>query len=317
MEEFEDKRQEEFLEEEEGEDFIEQIKTFIDNGNDEELLSYLSSTHPADTAETMTALDDDDAALYLLRLCSYEDQAHVLIELNEDLLSSILENLNLKELAEIFQFLESDDIIYLVSQLPSEKGEQALNTISTREAFRLRKQLKYEEYTAGRLMSNEFATARETDTVRKGILSLRRVAKNDHDIFLLFVTDQEGVVRGYVGLKDLFSNPRAKIQEIMKTSIKTVHYSMKQEEVARFFQKYDYVSAAVVDDEERMIGRITVDDVLDVMQQEASEDIYKMAGLSEDERIYAPVWDTVKTRIPWLHLNLLTAVLCFFCCYFL
>ncbi|MBL0265647.1 MAG: magnesium transporter [Leptospiraceae bacterium] len=121
--------------------------------------------------------------------------------------------------------------------------------------------------------------------------------------------DQKGIVKGHLQLKDLLlSHHKNKISKIMKP-VQTIHYSMDQEEVARFFRKYDVVSAPVVDDEGKMIGRITVDDVLDVVEAEASEDILRLGGLSEDEKLKTSIWDSVKRRIIWLALNLFTAMM--------
>jgi magnesium transporter len=289
---------------------LEHIQELIDSANDSGLQEFIKNSHPADLAEVLEDLNDEDYAIYLFRLCEETLQAQIIVELDEDLQSSIMETLNLKEISNIVENLESDDITYLVSEVNTEKAEQILNTIDSAESSKIRDQLKFEESSAGRLMSNEFAAVYEEDTVKRGIVNLRKVASGDTNIYLLYVLDTNGIAKGYVTLKDLFfSDTRMKIKEIMKTTLKTVHHSMDQEEVAKFFKKYDYVSAAVVDDEGKMIGRITVDDVLDIVDEEATEDFMRIGGVSEDEKLNQSLLESVKSRITWLHINLLTAVL--------
>ncbi|MEM7183528.1 MAG: magnesium transporter [Spirochaetota bacterium] len=294
----------------EAHEIIDTINTWIESSNDEKLLEYLQDLHPADVAETMTALDKEDNAIYLFRLCEPLKQGQIIVELNEDILAELIESLNLKEISLLSTDMESDDLTYLLSEIPQEKAEHILNSIDSEESSKIRSQLQYEENTAGRLMSTEFVVVRENESVRKGIYNLRKISKRDHKVYIMYVVNTQDVVTGYVSLKDLFfAKDKTKIHEIMNSEIKTVQYDMDQEEVARFFQKYDYISAAVVDENGVMLGRITVDDVLDIVEEEASEDILRMAGLSEDEKFYTPIFETVKSRIPWLHINLITAVL--------
>lgn len=291
-------------------EWIESIQSWIESSNDEKLLSYIQESHPADIAEIMALLSDDDNATYLFRLCEPFKQGQVIVELNDEHIAAIVERLNLREITALSADMETDDLTYLLSEIPEEKAEHILNAIDYEDSTKIRSQLQYEENTAGRLMSADFMAVREHETVRKGIYNLRKNYKKEHKFYILYVINSRDLVTGYVSLKDLFfSNPKAKIYEIMNTDLKTVSYDMDQEEVARFFQKYDYVSVAVVDPDGHMLGRITVDDVLDIVEEEASEDILRMAGLSEDEKINTPIWETVKSRIPWLHVNLLTAVL--------
>lgn len=274
------------------------------------LNEFLETSHPSDIAEVMDDLDEEEHAIYLFRLCPKNIQSLVLVELSEELQATLVDELNIKEISNIVVNLESDDLTQLVSEIPKEKAEQILNSIDQEDSSRIRDQLKFEEHTAGRIMSNEFAAVKEEELVKKGIAYLKKLAKENKSFYLLYVVNLNGVVIGYVSIKDLFfANPRAKISEIMKADIKTLHYTTDQEEVARFFQKYNYVSAAVVDDQGKMIGRITVDDILDVVEEEATEDLLLMGGVSEEEKVDDSLLDSVKSRITWLHLNLLTAVM--------
>ncbi|MCB1179323.1 MAG: magnesium transporter, partial [Leptospiraceae bacterium] len=152
------------------------------------------------------------------------------------------------------------------------------------------------------------ASVKLDDSARKGIQSIRKAAKVTDDIYVIYVVDEEGLVKGIVNLKDLLIvNPRTKIFKIMHP-VKTIHYSTNQEEVANFFKKYDYMSAPVVDDSGKMIGRITIDDVLYIAEEEATKDIYQMGGVNEDESITSSLWNSVKHRLIWLNMNLFIAM---------
>ncbi|EIE01595.1 magnesium transporter [Leptospira licerasiae] len=280
----------------------------IENKDNKFLLAFTSSNHPADIAEVLEKLDIDEA-FYVFKLCDSEQQSEILVEFDEDLQADLISRLNMKEISPIVENLEPDDVTNLISEIPKHKAEEILNSLDREDSSQIRKQLNFREYTAGRLMTTEFASAYETDTVRKAIIKLRRVAKETDDIYLLYVTDAENHLKGFIRLKDLFLAPlNQKASKLVKEEVFSIHYDTDQEEVARIFRKYDLVSAAVVDDLDRIIGRITVDDILDIVQEEASEDILRMGGVSEEERLNTSIWDSIRRRLTWLVINLGTAV---------
>ncbi|MEI1278184.1 magnesium transporter [Leptospira venezuelensis] len=289
-------------------DWMDSFLEKIENKDNKFLLSFTSSNHPADIAEVLEKLGIDEA-FYVFKLCDSEQQSEILVEFDEDLQADLISRLNMKEISPIVENLEPDDVTNLISEIPKAKAEEILNSLDREDSSQIRKQLNFREYTAGRLMTTEFASAYETDTVRKAIIKLRRVAKETDDIYLLYVTDSENHLKGFIKLKDLFLAPlNQKASRLVKEEVFSIHYDTDQEEVARIFRKYDLVSAAVVDDLDRIIGRITVDDILDIVQEEASEDILRMGGVSEEERLNTSIWDSIRRRLTWLVINLGTAV---------
>ncbi|GBF42084.1 magnesium transporter [Leptospira ellinghausenii] len=289
------------------EEFVEQIKSSIEAKDQSHLKSLLDGAHPADVVTLFKDLEREEE-LYLFRLLSVEDQAYSLIKMEEETLESFLEELSVDEISKTLSHIETDETTYLLSYLPGAKRELVLANLSKTDSFEIRSQLGFREYSAGRLMSKDFATVTITDNVRKGIINVRKKAKEIEDIYQIYVTNEDGVLEGFIPLKDLFLTPiNTKIAKITNFSIIAFHYDVDQEEVANTFKKYDLVSAAVTDDLGRIIGRITVDDVLEIVEEEASEDILLMAGVSEDERLSTPILQSVKRRIVWLNVNLLTA----------
>ncbi|PJZ65105.1 magnesium transporter [Leptospira wolffii] len=290
-------------------DWMEFFSEKIEKKDTEFLLAFTSANHPADIAEVLERLDIEDA-FYVFKLCDSEQQSMILVEFDEELQADLISRLNMKEISPIVENLETDEVTNLISEIPKEKAEEILNSLDKEDSSQIRKQLNFREYTAGRLMTTEFAAAFEFDTVRKAIIKLRRVAKETDDIYLLYVTDAENHLTGFIKLKDLFLAPlNQKVSRLVKEEVFSIHYDTDQEEVARMFRKYDLVSAAVVDDLNRIIGRITVDDILDIVQEEASEDILRMGGVSEEERLNTSVWDSIRRRLVWLFVNLGTATI--------
>lgn len=285
------------------------LKSLVKAGKDEEIIEYIAGTHYADLSEAIQEMDIEEA-FYVFRLFSPEKQSEILVEMDEDFQSEFLERLQPKEISPIFENLESDDITYILGEVEPEKAEEVLKNLDIEDSHLIRAQLEFEENTAGRIMSSDFASVFGTDTIQKAVTKVRKIAKDVDDIYLVYVIDKEGKLLGFVRLKDLLLNSHStKLNKILDSHVFSVHYNTDQEEVAHLFRKYDLVSIAVVDDEGKMIGRITVDDVLDVVQEEASEDIYRMGGVSEDEKLNTSILESLKKRIVWLVVNLATAVL--------
>lgn len=270
------------------------------------IYSFLEFSHPADIAEVMETLDLEDA-IYIFRLCDVERKRQIFMNLSDEMQEEFLENLEVQEVQEFVKEMESDEVTYVLSDLDKEKTEEILKGISHEDSVRIRTQLAYEENTAGRLMNVDFATVKITDSARRGIISVRKAAKQTDDIYVIFVVDDKNHLKGYVKLKDLLiANSETPIADLMQP-IKSIHYNTDQEEVAKFFKKYDMVSAPVVDDDGVIIGRITIDDVLHVVEEEATEDIYRMGGVSEEETISSSIWHSIRHRLAWLTINLAIA----------
>ncbi|MDX1957809.1 MAG: magnesium transporter [Leptospiraceae bacterium] len=280
----------------------------IENRNIEIATKYIELAHPADIAETIEALKFKDA-LFLFRLGDLEKQRLIFVELTDEKQSEFVDELTLKEISTIVEQLDSDEVTDLFSELDKEKAEEILNTIDRVDTEMIRTQLNFSEGSAGRLMNTDYATVYMNENAYRAISSVRRAARNTEDIYVIYVMDENDSLKGIIKLKDLIlANPKTRIQKMMKP-IKAIHYNTDQEEVARYFQKYSVVSAPVVDDSGKMIGRITVDDVLNVVQEEATEDIYRLGGVSEEESLTTSLWSSVKHRLIWLNTNLFIALL--------
>jgi magnesium transporter len=280
----------------------------IKNREEEIVSELILVSHPADLAEMMERMELEDT-IYFFRKCEFENQRKIFVELSDELKSVLAENLSLQEISRIIEDLESDEVTYLLSDLDKNTAEVLLNTIEKEESDKIRTQLNFDENSAGRLMNLEFAVIRDTDNARKAIQVLRKIAKEIDDIYVIYVTDKLGILKGLVHLKDLLiANPRTNVEKLTKP-VQSFHYSTDQEEVALTFKKYNLVSAPVVDDNNKIIGRITVDDVLDIVEEEATEDILRMAGVSEEETLTSSIWESVKGRMLWLVINLAIAML--------
>ncbi|MCZ8343702.1 MAG: magnesium transporter [Leptospira sp.] len=287
--------------------FVSAIQTKIAENHTRDLKQMLAGAHPADLVTLFRDLKEDEE-LFLFRLLSPEDQAYSLVKMDEETLTFFLTELSVEEISLPLKQIETDETTYILSNLDDEKRELVLSKLSKSDSVEIRSQLGFREYSAGRLMSKDFATVSLSDNVRTGIINVRKKAREIEDIYQVYVTDEDKVLKGFIPLKDLFLTPiNTKISKITNFSVFSFHYDIDQEEVANTFKKYDLVSAAVVDDLGRIIGRITVDDVLEVVEEEASEDILRMAGVSEDERLSTPILQSVKRRIIWLNVNLITA----------
>nr|WP_100764953.1 magnesium transporter [Leptospira ellisii]PJZ93256.1 magnesium transporter [Leptospira ellisii] len=290
-------------------EWLEFVSEKIQAGDDPFLDRFLRINHPADIAEVLEKLEEDEA-FYIFKRCDSELQGSILVEFDEEFQADLISRFQMKEISPILENLETDELSSLISEFPREKAEEILNSIDEEDSSQVRKQLTFREYTAGRLMNTVFASAVETDTVRKAIIKLRKIAKETDDIYHLYITDEDNVLKGYVKLKNLFLAPlNGKVNRLMKTGFTSIHYDTDQEEVAKIFRKYDLVSAAVVDDLGRILGRITVDDILDIVHEEASEDILRLGGVSEEEKMSSSVFTSAKRRMVWLLINLGTASL--------
>ncbi len=288
------------------EENLESIQEEIKNRNLFVIYSFLEFSHPADIADVIETLELEDA-LFVFRLCDIERKRQIFMNLSDEMQGEFLENLEVNEVQELLKELESDEATYVLSDVDEEKTEEFLRGISHEDSVRIRTQLAYKENTAGRLMNVDFASVKVTDNARRGIISVRKAAKQTEDIYVIFVVDDENRLKGYVKLKDLLiATPETPITELMQP-IKSIHYDTDQEEVAKFFKKYDMVSAPVVDENDIILGRITIDDVLHVLEEEATEDIYRMGGVSEEETINSSIWDSIRHRLVWLTINLFIA----------
>jgi len=279
-------------------------------GREDQVQESMRRLHPADAAEILDALEEDDLRARLFAHLETARAAAVLSLLNDQVRETLLDTLPETRLRGMLTALESDDAADLLAELPREKVERLLQSIPPRLSADVRDLLRYDEESAGGIMQREFVELPADATVDDAIDVVRRRAADVPDIHNIFVTDETHQLIGVLPLRFLIlANPRTALRNIMQTEPVAAHTGMDQEAVATLFDKYDLLSLPVVDSAGRLVGRITVDDVVDVMKDEASEDIYSLAGLSSEASVHESVRDSVRRRLPWLIVNLGTCCL--------
>ena len=244
-------------------ELLDSITVLIEAKDTKSLLTIFADIHTADIAEIINHLDVDEAT-YVFELLPTEPASEVITEIDENLREKILKVIDAKKIANIVDELETDDATDIVSDLPDNIAEQVLRHIDKEYSEDVKELLKYDEDTAGGIMTSDFVYVSDTATVKDAIEEVRKNAEEYEHIY------------------------------------HSVSTEMDQEEVANTMEKYDLVVIPVVDDKKRMLGRITIDDVVDVIHEEASEDIQKLAGLSEEQESSDSVFRISRIRLPWL-----------------
>jgi magnesium transporter len=279
-------------------------------GREDEVQEAMRRLHPADAAEILDAVEDDDLRSRLFGHLETPRAAAALSLVGDQARETLLDGLPEARLRGILAALESDDAADLLSELPREKVERLLQSIPPRLSADVRDLLRYDEESAGGIMQREFIAMPAAATVDDAIDAVRRRAADVPDIHNIFVVDETQRLIGVLPLRLLIlANPRTALRNIMNPEPVAATTDMDQEQVATFFDKYDLLSLPVVDAAGRLVGRITVDDAVDVIKEEASEDIYSLAGLSSEASVHESVADSVRRRLPWLIVNLGTCFL--------
>ena len=282
-------------------EFVEELQLAIQERSDESIKSMVAELHPADVAEILGELEPDDAH-YLFNLLPSELTADAISELEEDDREELLEDLSGQEIAHaVIDHMDSDDAADIISELPEEKQDEVLSNISNIEqAGDIVDLLNYDPDTAGGLMATELISVNENMTVRNCVEEIRKQAPDVGEFFYVYVIDDQEVLKGVLPLKNLLlANDNQKIKNIVEDII-SVKTDDDCEEVANIMRKYDMVSMPVVDSIGRLKGRITIDDVVDVIKDEADEDYQLMSGITGDVDSSDSVFKLTKARIPWL-----------------
>jgi magnesium transporter len=265
---------------------------------------------PADIAPLLSGLTKEEIGTVIDLLFRQRRAARVLRELPPEMLPEIFEAVSDDRLAGVLNRLEIDDLLDLVDWIPEERRQAVLNRLPDHLRAELEKAELYPESSAGRVMMTNFASLDAKMTAQEAIDSLRARADEDESILYLYVVDEQRSLRGVVPLRRLVSAPPARlIRDLMIPDPVSVQVDADQEEVAQIVARYDLLAVPVTDVDGRMLGVITVDDVIDVITEEATEDMYHLAGLSEEDRVFSPAHTSVRKRLPWMMLNLGTAFL--------
>lgn len=286
-------------------ELIERVRDLIENRHDLELRDMLDEIHFADIAEIANELDLEGAT-YLIKLLDSEKTSEALMELEEDVREGILEKLSPKEIAEELEEMDTDDAADILSELPEERAEKVIAQIEDEEhAEHIAELLTYAEDTAGGLMAKELVKVKETWTVAGCVREMRRQAENVTRVHSIYVVDKEGKLKGRLSLKDLLTAPtKTYISEVYIPKVDYVTIDTEGEEVARIMQKYDLEAIPVVDHDHVLVGRVTIDDIVDFIKDEAEKDYQMAAGISQDVEADDNVWELTRARLPWLVLGL-------------
>jgi magnesium transporter len=289
----------------------EHIERMVDLVRSGEITVFIRRAHdfePADLADVLAALDDDERVAVVQALPA-ELSSQALAEMPEDAhAEETLAALDPERAGEIVGELDDDDAADILREMDPADKERILSTVEHRaEVDRL---LRYEPETAGGLMTTHLVTVRDTATVEEALEAIRRQAEEVEDFYQVFVVDGDRRLVGILPFKDLVvSRPDRRIRDFMADADITVTPGLDQEQVARLMARYNLPSVGVVDEAGRLLGRVTFDDVIDVVEAEQTEDLLKFGGVSPDEELGAEWTAAVRSRLPWLYVNLLTAFL--------
>ena len=291
------------------EKLIDEVQGTIQEGDKTSLRRLIDPMRAADVADLVEHLNPEER-IYLFESLEPESAGDVLVEIEGPVQEKILGDLDNQAITEIVEELDSDDAADLVGDLPVERAKQIIETLDDEVSEEIERLLPYPEDTAGGIMALEFVAVHEDDTLAQAIDVVRAKREDVVNFFYLFVLDDYGRLVGVVSLKDLVVEPAGrKIREIMNPEVISVPVYLDQEEVAQLFKKYDLVTVPVVDDNHRLVGRITHDDIIDVLEEEADEDISRMAGVIHQEIAEESSLKISRARLPWLVAGLFGGVL--------
>lgn len=281
--------------------------------NEEELHEYLEEHHDVDIADSFEELADDEEILRILNALNYEEKASVIEEADEKIQKKIVELLPEDEVIEIFSYMSPDDIVDILGYINFQKRKNLLDSMKRSEANKLRELLGYETDSAGGIMTTQFIAFKNELRIKDVLEKIKIIGAKTEYIETIFVLDENGALMGEADLRDILSSPDdTTLLEITDENVKYVNPHDDQEEVALLVSKYGLKVVPVVSDKMILMGIITIDDVVDVIQEEHTEDMLKLAGTGEDEDIYTNLYESIKRRLPWLLINLLTAFLASF-----
>jgi magnesium transporter len=287
-------------------ELLAQLDDRLRHGDPAAAVQFIRDLHPADIAELLEGIDEPDKKGLFGQLDA-DTASEVIPYLSEFSRDQILADLSRRRLGEIVDDLDSDDAADLLASVPRETAEEILAAIDAKDSIRVRRLLTYGEKTAGGIMQMELVAVSEGATVADAIDQIRELGEHVEVLDDIFVIDSRNVLVGQLSLRDLIvASPTLVVSRVMDREVQPIPVNMDQEEVARIFQKYDLISAPVVEVDGSLVGRITIDDVVDIIEEEVSEDVLRMAGTHGDELVYGDqVWKISRLRLPWLITNLL------------
>jgi magnesium transporter len=290
-------------------ELIEKVEHLVDSRRDKEALELLNEFHHADIAEILEELNFEQS-IYVIKLLDSELTSDILMELDEDDREKILKSLSAKEIAEEIEELDTDDAADIIGELPEERQENVIAQIEDEELKAdIQELLTYEEDSAGGLMAKELIKVNENWTVTRCVREMREQAAEVTRVHSIYVIDDNEKLIGRLSLKDLLvADTRGNIKEVFIPKVDSVHVNDDVEDVARVMQKYDLEAIPVVDENQTLLGRITIDDIVDVIKEEAEKDYQLAAGITQDVEADDSIFQLTRARLPWLFLGLVGGV---------
>ncbi|WP_242157066.1 magnesium transporter [Aestuariivivens sediminis] len=290
-------------------ELLDDVKGLIESREDRELKKRLDEFHYADIAEILDELDLEEA-IYIIKLLDSETTSDVIMELDEDNREKVLRNLSDKEIAEEIEELDTDDAADIIAELPEDRQQYVISQIEDEEhKAEIKELLAYDEDTAGGLMAKELVKVYETWTVAGCLRRIRGQAKEVTRVHSIYVVNKQEKLIGRLSLKDLIvAKSEQKIADIYISNVDYVNVNEEAEEVAKVMSKYDLEAIPVVDDNLVLLGRITIDDIVDVLKEEADKDYQLAAGITGDVDSDDSILDLTRARLPWLFLGLVGGV---------
>ena len=290
-------------------ELISETLELVKLSDEKSIVKIFSNYHHADIAEILEELNSDDAT-YIIKLLDSEKTSDVLMELDDDYREKILKNLSIQEIAEEVEELDSDDATDIISELPEEKQKKVISKISDAEhKADIKELLKYDEDSAGGLMAKELIKVNENWSVTRCVKEMRTQASEVTRVHSVYVVDNDDILLGRLSLKDLLvADPKTKIKSIYKKNVDHVFDTDTAESVASTMQKYDLGAIPVVNKKKKLLGRITIDDIVDLIKEEAEEDYQLAAGILQDVDVDDSIFELTRARLPWLIVGLIGGI---------
>lgn len=290
-------------------DLLENVQNLIQQQKDTALSEVFSDIHYADIAEVLDELTFEEA-VYIIRLLDSETTSDVLMEVDEEVREKVFEQLSAKEIAEEVNELDTDDAADVIAELPEERKQDVIRKIEDREhAKEIVELLRYDEDSAGGLMAKELVKVNENWNVLTCVKKMRQQAEEVTRVHSIYVVDDEGKLKGRLSLKDLLmASTRSKISDVYIPKVDFVHVHDDAEDVANIMRKYDLEAIPVVDELGVLVGRITIDDIVDVIKEEAEKDYQLAAGITQDVDSEDSILQLTRARLPWLFLGLIGGI---------
>ena len=287
-------------------ELINKIKRLIKVNDNEKLVMDLNELHYADLAEIFELLEIKEV-IFLVKIFDKQRIADALAEIDEDLREIILENLSAKEIAEKIEELDTDDATDVISELDEERQERVFSQIKDSELTDdIKELLKYNENTAGGLMAKELVKVSENLSITKCIDEIRKQAKNVTRVHSIYVVDSKNKLKGRLSLKDVVTaNSKSKVKDIFIPQVDYVTADQEGEEVAKIMSKYDLEAIPVTNKRKTLLGRVTIDDIVDLIKDEAEKDYQLAAGIYSEVEVNDSLLQLTRARLPWLFLGLL------------